>query len=83
MVRTKPTMMRVRWAKLLGEPFGGEGRDQESDGGGGEDDAGLDGVVAAHDLQVGGDHERHAHQQQPLGVLGDESEVGGPIAEES
>ena len=66
----------------LGEPLGGERRHQQADGGGGEDHAGLDRVVAAHDLQVGRDDERHAHQQQPLDVLRDEAEVGGAVAEQ-
>ena len=67
----------------LGEPLGGEGATQQADRGRGEDDAGLDRVVAAHDLQVGRDHERHAHEQQPLGVLGDQPEVGGAVAEQA
>ena len=40
------------------------------------------GVVAAHHLQVGRDHERHPHQHQPLDVLGDQAEVRRAVAEQ-
>ena len=45
-------------------------------------DARLDRAVAAHRLQEDGDHERGAHQHQPLDVLRDEGEVAGPVLEE-
>ena len=67
----------------LREALGGERGCQHADCGGGEDHPGLDGIVVTHDLQVGGDHERHAHEQQPLGVLGDQAEVGDAIAEQA
>ncbi|WP_350247019.1 glycoside hydrolase family 15 protein [Rhodococcus sp. D-6] len=52
-------------------------------GGGGEDDAGLDRVVAADHLQECRDDERDTHQQQPLDVLGDEREIRRAIAEQA
>jgi P-type Ca2+ transporter type 2C len=39
-------------------------------------------VVASDHLEVACDHERHPQQQQPLGVLGDQAEVGGAVAEQ-
>ena len=48
----------------------------------GEDHAGLDRVVVAHHLQEHRDDERHAHQQQPLEVLGGQRQVGGAVAEQ-
>jgi hypothetical protein len=48
-----------------------------------EDHPGLDRVVAPHDLQEGRHDERHADEQQPLDILGDQGEVGCPIAEQS
>ena len=68
---------------LLGEPFGRERGQQDAAGGGGEDHAGLDGVVAPDDLQVGGDDEGGAHEQEPLHVLGDQPEVRRAVAEQS
>src|SRR4029453_6700750 len=65
-----------------GEALGPQRRGQQPGGGGGEDHPGLDGVIAPHDLQVGRAHERGAHEQQPLGVLGDQAKVGGPVAEQ-
>ena len=56
-VRTKPARMRVRCGVPLSEPLRGERGGQYPHRCGGEDDAGLDRVVAANDLQVGRDHE--------------------------
>ena len=66
----------------LGEPLGGERRDQHADRRRGEDDPGLDRVVAADGLQEDGDDERDAHQQQPLDVLGHQPEVRRAVLEQ-
>ena len=66
----------------LGQPLGGEGRGEDAERRGGEDDAGLDRAVAAHLLQEDGDDERRPHQHQPLDVLRDEREVARPVLEE-
>ena len=81
-VATKPVTIERSLRVLLGEPLGGERRHEDAAGGGGEDHAGLDGVVAADDLEVRRDDERRAHEQQPLHVLGDEPEVRGAVAEQ-
>src|SRR4029453_11236945 len=65
-----------------GESLGPQGGDQDADRRRGEDDAGLDGVVAANGLEVDRDDERGPQQHQPLDVLGDKTEVGGAVAEQ-
>ena len=57
-VTTKPGRMRVRCARRFASRSAASDDSQQADRGGGEDHAGLDRVVAAHDLQVGRDHER-------------------------
>ena len=51
----------------LGESLGGEGRDQDADRRGGEDDARPDRAVAADGLQVDGDDERGPHAGSATG----------------
>ncbi len=65
-----------------GEALRAEGGEEQADRRRGEDHAGLDGVVAAHDLEVCRDRERHPQEHQPLDVLGDEAQVGGPLPEQ-
>ena len=82
-VTTKPARMRVRCARRFAKRSAAERRGEQAGRHRREDHAGLDRVVAAHHLQVGRHHERHAHQQQPLDVLRDEAEVGRPVAEQA
>ena len=58
-VTTKPAMIRVRWARRFASRSAPSDDSEQADRGRGEDHAGLDRVVAAHDLQVGRDDERH------------------------
>ena len=58
MVTTKPATIRVRCARRFASRSAASEDTSMPDGGGGEDHAGLDRVVAADDLQVGRDHER-------------------------
>ena len=67
---------------LLGQPLGGERRDQDADGRRGEDHAGLDRAVVALGLEEDRHGERHAHQQQPLEVLSDQAEVRRAVLEQ-
>ena len=67
----------------LGEPLRGQRRDQDADRRRREDDARLDGVVAADGLEEDGDDERRPHQQQPLDVLSDKPEVRRAVLEQS
>src|SRR6185437_8114490 len=57
-------------------------RDQDAAGRGGEDDSGLDRVVAADLLEVHGDDERCAEQQEPLDVLRHKRKVARSVPEE-
>jgi hypothetical protein len=82
MVATKPARIKALLGAPAGEPLGPQGGDQDADGRRGEDDAGLDGVVAANGLEEDRDHEGGPQQQQPLDVLGDQAEVGGAVAEQ-
>ena len=66
----------------LGESLGPERRCKDTQRRGGEDDAGLDRVVAADRLQEHGNDEGRPHQQQPLDVLRDEPEVRDSVLEQ-
>jgi hypothetical protein len=66
----------------LGEALGGDRRDQQADRRCGDDQAGLDRVVAAHDLQVSRNDERDPDEHEPPDVLRDQTEVGGAVAEQ-
>jgi hypothetical protein len=66
----------------LGQPLGRERGNEHAEGRRGEDHAGLDRAVVALGLEEDRDDERHAHQQQPLEVLGDHPQVRGAVAEQ-
>jgi hypothetical protein len=68
---------------LPGESLRTKGRNQDAEGGRREDDARLDGVVPADGLQVDGDDERRAHENEPLRVLRDKAEIGRAVLEQS
>ena len=65
-----------------GEPFRRGRGGQDPDGGRGEHQPGLDGVVPAHLLQEHRDDEERALQDEPLDGLGTEAEVGRAVTEQ-
>ncbi len=82
-VSTKPARIRVRCARRRAKRSAASDDEQDADRRRGEDHACLDRVVAADDLQVGGDGERDPEKDQPLDVLRDEAEVGDAVAEQA
>ena len=81
-VTTKPATIRVLCGRRLASRSAASDETRMPTRRRGEDDAGLDRVVAANLLQEDGDDERDAHEQQPLDVLGDQPEVGGAVPEQ-
>jgi hypothetical protein len=75
-------MIKVPLRAPLGESLSGERRDQDSQRRRREDHARIDCVVTGHGLEEDGDDERDPHQQRPLEILRDESEVRDPVSEQ-
>src|SRR6202042_2455606 len=65
-----------------GQPGGGDGDGEDSDGGRGEHQPGLDRVVLPDFLQVDRDHKEGSLQDQPLDGLRAEPQVGGLVPEQ-
>ena len=78
----EPVAMRARWRNRLASARAASEDNRTPDRRRGEDHAGLDGVVVANDLEIGGDGEGRTEQDRPLHVLRHQSQVRRAVVEQ-